>query len=140
MVKVAKWDKKKKKADWANYRAEIKCLKYGIFSNVLYIMKEIHRFDKFMFFGCFIFAMSWYFQDLFAVYTDKYVVELAEAGFGSRRLVMICLLLIVGNSLMGHIGNSVGTVTIFYIHRIQAGKFRKRFLKLITQERRMLIL
>ena len=108
MVKVKKWAKKKKKADGANYRAEVKSLKYSMFSNVIYIMKEIHQFDKFMFFGCFIFASSLYFQDLFAVYTDKYVVELDAARFESVKLIIICLTLIAGNCIVGHIGNSVG--------------------------------
>ncbi|MCH5347927.1 MAG: ABC transporter ATP-binding protein [Oscillospiraceae bacterium] len=108
MVKVKKWDRKKKKAARANYRAEIKSQKYGMVTNVLYVMKDIYRFDKVMFFGCFIFAFSFYFSDLLAVYTDKYVVELAAAGFGSLRLVMICLLLFVGNHVIGYIGNAVG--------------------------------
>ena len=41
MVKVKKWDKEKKKKDWANYRAEIKKQKYGIVPNLVFTMKEV---------------------------------------------------------------------------------------------------
>ena len=66
MVKVTKWDRKKKKEDRAKYRAEIKSRKYGIIPNLIYIMREIHGIDKMMFLTCFVFALSNYFARLCA--------------------------------------------------------------------------
>lgn len=108
MVKVTKWDKKKKKEDWAKYRAEIKSRKYGIIPNLIYMMREIHSIDKLTFFACFVFAFSNYFARLCATFTDKYVVELAGAGFGNTRLLIICIALIAGNRIFGTILNTAG--------------------------------
>ena len=108
MVKVTKWDRKKKKEDRAKYRAEIKSRKYGIIPNLIYIMREIHGIDKLMFLTCFVFALSNYFARLCATFTDKYVVELAEAGFGNTKLLIICIALIVGNRVFGTLLNTAG--------------------------------
>lgn len=108
MVKVTKWNKKKKKEDWAKYRAEIKSRKYGIIPNLIYMMREIHSIDKLTFFACFVFAFSNYFARLCATFTDKYVVELAGAGFGNTRLLIICIALIAGNRIFGTILNTAG--------------------------------
>lgn len=109
MVKVTKWDKKKKKEDWAKYRAEVKSRKYGIIPNLIFMMREIHSIDKLTFFTCFVFALSNYFARLCATFTDKYVVELAGAGFGNTRLLIICIALIAGNRIFGTILNTAGT-------------------------------
>lgn len=109
MVKVTKWDKKKKKEDWAKYRAEVKSRKYGIIPNLIFMMREIHSIDKLTFFACFVFALSNYFARLCATFTDKYVVELAGAGFGNTRLLIICIALIAGNRIFGTILNTAGT-------------------------------
>lgn len=101
MVKVTKWDKKKKKEDWAKYRAEIKSRKYGVWQNMIYILREIWSIDKTMFFSCFLFAMCFYITRLCATFTDKYVVELAAAGFGNTALLVTCILLIVGCNFFG---------------------------------------
>lgn len=108
MVKVTKWDRKKKKEERAKYRAEIKHRKYGIISNLIYILCEIHSIDKLTFLACFVFAFSNYFARLCATFTDKYVVELAEAGFGNIKLLIICIALIVGNRVFGTILNTAG--------------------------------
>lgn len=109
MVKVTKWDKKKKKEDWVKYRAEVKSRKYGIIPNLIFMMREIHSIDKLTFFTCFVFALSNYFARLCATFTDKYVVELAGAGFGNTRLLIICIALIAGNRIFGTILNTAGT-------------------------------
>ena len=109
MVKVKKLDKKKKKEDWAKYRAEVKSRKYGIIPNLIFMMREIHSIDKLTFFACFVFALSNYFARLCATFTDKYVVELAGAGFGNTRLLIICIALIAGNRIFGTILNTAGT-------------------------------
>lgn len=108
MVKVTKLDRKKKKDDRAKYHAEIKSRKYGIIPNLIYMMREIHGMDKLMFFTCFVFAFSNYFARLCATFTDKYVVELAEAGFGNTKLLIICIALIVGNRVFSTLLNTAG--------------------------------
>ena len=69
MVKVTKWDRKKKKEDRAKYRAEIKSRKYGVWQNMIYILREIWSIDKTMFFCCFLFAMCFYITRLCATFT-----------------------------------------------------------------------
>jgi ABC-type multidrug transport system fused ATPase/permease subunit len=101
MVKVTKWDKKKKKEDRAKYRAEIKSRKYGVWQNMIYILREIWCIDKTMLLSCFLFALCFYITRLCATFTDKYVVELAAAGFGNTALLVTCILLIVGCKLFG---------------------------------------
>lgn len=108
MVKVTKWDKKKKKEDRARYHAEIKKRKYGIIPNLMYMMREIYSIDKMMLFTCLVFAMCNYFARLCATFTDKYVVELALAGFGNKRLIIICIALIAGNRVFSSSFNIAG--------------------------------
>lgn len=114
MVKVTKWDKKKKKEDWAKYRAEIKSRKYGIIPNLRYILREIWGINRWMLVSCFVFALSYYIARLCATFTDKYVIELAATGFGDTTLVITCILLIVGNKVCGSILNMVGNYQGFY--------------------------
>ena len=99
MVKVTKWDKKKKKEDWANYRAEIKSRKYNVWQNMIYILREIWKIDKMMIITCLVFAIAMYIQRICATFTDKYIVELATEGFGNTELLVICLALIIGSRL-----------------------------------------
>ena len=108
MVKVTKWDETKKKADRANYKAEIKALKYGIVNNVMFVMKELFKFDKLMFLCIFLFAFGYYFSNLLSVYINKYVVEFAAAGFGARQLLFICLGILSGMTVSSFIAESAG--------------------------------
>ncbi len=79
-------------------------MKYGILTNVIFMMKKIYHFDKAAFFGCFLFALGMYLTDLISVYTDKYVVELAAAGFEAR-LIIICAGLILGSYIFHYVMN-----------------------------------
>ncbi len=97
MIKVTRWDKEKRKAARSSYRAEIKKQRYGILTNVMYVLKDIWHFDKLMLVTCFLFALGQFVSRLCATYTDKYVVELAMSGFGNRTLIWVCLGLIAGN-------------------------------------------
>lgn len=108
MVKVTKWDRKKKKEDRANYRAEIKRRKYGVWQNMMYILREIWKIDKMMIITCFAFAMAYYVQRLCVTFTDKYIVELATEGLGNTRLLIICLALIIGGMLCRMISDTAG--------------------------------
>lgn len=110
MVKVTKWDKKKKKEDRARYRAEIKKRKYGIFKNMSYILREVWKIDKLMIFSCLLFAFSNYINRLCLTFTDKYIVELAAAGFGNTTLLIISISLIIGGALC----NSLAKMAINY--------------------------
>ena len=108
MVKVTKMDKKKKKEDWANYRAEIKRRKYGVWQNMMYILREIWTIDKMMVISCFAFAMAYYVKRLCVTFTDKYIVELATEGLGNTGLLIICLALIIGGMLCRMISDTAG--------------------------------
>lgn len=107
MIKIAKWDKQKKKEDWRKHREEIRGMKYGIVPNLLFIMRELHRSDKKMFFSCFLFALSYYSSNLLATYVDKYIVELAVGGW-NQALLIFCVVLLAGQALAAHINERVG--------------------------------
>ncbi len=105
MVKVTQHDRATKKAAKENFRAEIKKRKYGVWQNMLYILREIYRADKLMIIACFAFALFMYAANLCAVFTDKYVVDLAAAGFGSMSLLVTAIALIVGTRVCDMISN-----------------------------------
>ncbi len=105
MIKVTKFDKAKKKAARESARAEIKKRKYGVFRNMSYILRETYRADKLMIITSFVFALFMYGANLCAVFTNKYVVELAAAGFGNMRLLVTVIALIVGTRLCDIISN-----------------------------------
>lgn len=108
MVKVTKWDKKKKKEDWAKYRAEIKSRKYNVRQNMTYILREIWKIDKVMIVTSLIFALSLYVNRLCLTFTDKYIVQLAAEGTGNISLLIICLGLIIGGMLCRIFSNMAG--------------------------------
>jgi len=108
MVKVTKWDKKKKKEDWAKYRAEIKSRKYNVRQNMTYILREIWKIDKVMIITCLVFALSSYVNRLCLTFTDKYIIQLAAEGLGNTSLLIICLGLIIGGMLCRMLNNMAG--------------------------------
>ncbi|MCM1335528.1 MAG: ABC transporter ATP-binding protein/permease [Bacteroides sp.] len=108
MVKIAKWDKQKKREQRRKAREEARGQKYGLASNLLFIMREIHRSDKKMFFGCFLFALTLYASNLLATYVDKYIVELAVGGF-RRGLLIFCAVLLLVQALTAHINERIGS-------------------------------
>lgn len=108
MVKIAKWDRQKKREQRRKAREEARGQKYGLASNILFIMREIHRSDKKMFFGCFLFALTLYASNLLATYVDKYIVELAVGGF-RRGLLIFCAVLLLAQALTAHINERIGS-------------------------------
>lgn len=108
MIKVTKWDKEKKKASRKSYKAEIKKQRYGILTNVFYVLKEIWKSDKLMLATCFLFALGLFVSRLCATYTDKYVVELAMSGLGNRALLWGCIGLITLNCLFSWLWQAAG--------------------------------
>lgn len=99
MVKVTKYDRKKKKEDMARYRAEIKKRKYGIINNMAYILREIWGIDRLMIASSLAFALFNYLNRLCLTFTDKYIVELAAVGVGNTKLLVICLSLVIGGAI-----------------------------------------
>ena len=106
MVKVTKWDRKKKKEDWAKYRAEIKSRKYNVRQNMTYILREIWKIDKMTIITGFVFALSLYVNHLCLTFTDKYIVQLAAEGMGNANLLIICLGFIIGGTLCRMLNNT----------------------------------
>ena len=90
MVKVTKWNGKKKKEDWAKYRAELKKNKYGIIPNLIWAMREIWFGNKATVISCFVFAVSMFLWNLSNTYVNKYVVDLVTTKF-DRRILFICV-------------------------------------------------
>lgn len=90
MVKVTKWNGKKKKEDWAKYRAELKKNKYGIIPNLIWAMREIWLGNKATVICCFVFAFSMFLWNLSNTYVNKYVVDLVTTKF-DRRIFFICV-------------------------------------------------
>lgn len=108
MIKVTKWDKEKRKESRRSYRAEIRKQRYGILTNVFYVLKEIWKSDKLMLATCFLFALGLFVSRLCATYTDKYVVELAMSGLGNKALLWICIGLITLNCFFSWLGQAAG--------------------------------
>ncbi len=111
MVKVTKWDKQKKKEDKKKFKAEMKAMKYRVLPNIRWVMGEAFRYDRWMAAAILLFAFGQYFRNLITTCMDKYIVELASAGFGEVRLLAICLLLFAGNFFFYTVYVTAGTYT-----------------------------
>lgn len=107
MVKVTKWDKKKKKEDWANYRKEQAKIKYKTFENMRYILAELWKSHPLMFILIFAQVIALVAESLFTTFTGKYVVELALGTSSRVQLAVICLLLIIGERITKYITNEI---------------------------------
>ena len=129
MVKVTKWDKKKKKEDRARYRAEIKSRKYGVWQNMMYILREIWKIDKMMIVTCLVFALGWYVNRLCMTFTDKYIVELAAEGLGNTKLLVICLALIIGGMLCRMLNSTAGNYQGFIGFNILYNNFALKIIR-----------
>lgn len=129
MVKVTKYDRKKKKEDMAKYRAEIKKRKYGIFKNMSYILREVWKIDKLMIFSCLLFAFSYYINRLCLTFTDKYIVELAAAGFGNTTLLLISISLIIGGALCNSLAKMASNYQGFIGFNILYNNFAMKLMR-----------
>ncbi len=107
MVKVTKWDKKKKKEDWANYRKEQAKIKYKTSENMRYILAELWKSHPLMFILIFAQVIALVAESLFTTFTGKYVVELALGTSSRVQLAVICLLLIIGERITKYITNEI---------------------------------
>lgn len=107
MVKVTKWDRKKKKEDWAKYRKEQAKIKYKISENMRYILAELWKSHPLMFVLIFAQVIALVAESLFTTFTGKYVVELALGTSSRIRLAVICLLLIIGERITKYITHEI---------------------------------
>lgn len=107
MVKVTKWDKKKKKEDWANYRKEQAKIKYKTSENMRYILAELWKSHPLMLILIFAQVIALVAESLFTTFTGKYVVELALGTSSRVQLAVVCLLLIIGERITKYITNEI---------------------------------
>ena len=107
MVKVTKWDRKKKKEDRAKYRNEQAKIKYKISENMRYILAELWKSHPLMFVLIFAQVIALVAESLFTTFTGKYVVELALGTSSRIRLAVICLLLIIGERITKYITHEI---------------------------------
>ena len=107
MVKVTKWDRKKKKEDRAKYRNEQAKIKYKISENMRYILAELWISHPLMFVLIFAQVIALVAESLFTTFTGKYVVELALGTSSRIRLAVICLLLIIGERITKYITHEI---------------------------------
>lgn len=76
MVKVTKWDRKKKKEDWAKYRKDQSKIKYKISENMRYILAELWKSHPLMFVLIFAQVIALVVESLFTTFTGKLLLSL----------------------------------------------------------------
>lgn len=106
MVKVTKWDKKKKNEQ--NKR------KYKLYENLRYILSEIWKSQSLMLVLLLVGLIAIVAESLFTTFTWKYVVELALGTSSRVQLAVICLLLIVGERITKYIWNETQDYCGYY--------------------------
>lgn len=114
MIKVTKWDKKKKKEDWDNYHKEQAKIKYKTGENMRYILSELWKSQPFAFVLLFVELLAIVANSLFTTFTGKYVVELALGTSPRASLAVICLLLITGERISKYIWNEARDYQGYY--------------------------
>lgn len=106
MVKVTKWDKKKKNEQ--NKR------KYKLHENLRYILSEIWKSQPLMLVLLLVGLIAVVAESLFTTFTGKYVVELALGTSSRVQLAVICLLLIVAERITKYIWNETQDYCGYY--------------------------
>lgn len=106
MVKVTKWDKKKKNEQ--NKR------KYKLHENLRYILSEIWKSQPLMLVLLLVGLIAIVAESLFTNFTGKYVVELALGTSSRVQLAVICLMLIVGERITKYIWNETQDYCGYY--------------------------
>ena len=106
MVKVTKWDKKKKNEQ--NKR------KYKLHENLRYILSEIWKSQPLMLVLLLVGLIAVVAESLFTTFTGKYVVELALGTSSRVKLAVICLLLIVAERITKYIWNETQDYCGYY--------------------------
>lgn len=114
MIKVTKWDKKKKKEDWDNYHKEQAKIKYKTGENMRYILVELWKSQPFAFVLLFVELLAIVANSLFTTFTGKYVVELALGTSPRASLAVICLMLITGERISKYIWNEARDYQGYY--------------------------
>lgn len=116
-VKIAKYTKEKNAEAWAKYREDLSKIKYSMFSNMLYIIKEAWHGARGFFIAMIIMLIADLVINLSATYTDKYVIEFALGTSPRVKLGIICIVLIAAQQF-ANIFNNSGNLYAVYI-----GKF-----------------
>lgn len=98
-VKVAKYTKEKQAEAGRKYREELSKLKYSIPNNMAFILRESWKYSRGLFWAMVLKIFFVTANGLFAVYTDKYVVEFALGTSDRATLGVICAALIAGGIL-----------------------------------------
>ena len=98
-VKVAKYTKEKQAEAGRKYREELSKLKYSIPNNMAFILRESWKYSRGLFWAMVLKIFFVTASGLFAVYTDKYVVEFALGMSDRTVLGIICAALIAGGIL-----------------------------------------
>lgn len=98
-VKVAKYTKEKQAEAGRKYREELSKLKYSIPNNMAFILRESWKYSRGLFWAMVLKIFFVTASGLFAVYTDKYVVEFALGTSDRATLGVICAALIAGGIL-----------------------------------------
>lgn len=98
-VKVAKYTKEKQAEAGRKYREELSKLKYSIPNNMAFILRESWKYSRGLFWAMVLKIFFVTASGLFAVYTDKYVVEFALGTSDRTVLGIICAALIAGGIL-----------------------------------------
>lgn len=98
-VKVAKYTKEKQAEAGRKYREELSKLKYSIPNNMAFILRESWKYSRGLFRAMVLKIFFVTASGLFAVYTDKYVVEFALGTSDRTMLGIICAALIAGGIL-----------------------------------------
>lgn len=106
MVKVTKWDKKKKNEQ--NKR------KYKLHENLRYILSEIWKSQPLMLVLLLVGLIAVVAESLFTTFTGKYVVELALGTSSRVKIAVICLLLIVAERITKYIWNETQDYCGYY--------------------------
>lgn len=98
-VKVAKYTKEKRTEAGRKYREELSKMKYSIPNNMAFILRESWKYSRGLFWAMVLKIFFVTASGLFAVYTDKYVVEFALGTSDRTVLGIICAALIAGGIL-----------------------------------------
>lgn len=119
-VKIAKYTKEKNAEAWAKYREEQSKIKYSMFNNMLYIIKEAWRGARGLFLVMLIQLVMELAYDLAGTYTDKYIIEFALGTLPRVKLGIICAVLIAAQSVATFF-NSSGRMYTSYVGNFSFG-------------------
>lgn len=117
-VKIAKYTKEKNAEAWAKYHEEQSQIKYSMFNNMMYTLKECRHGARGLFWAMLAMLVADLVINLSATYTDKYVIEFALGTSSRVKLGIICIALIAVQQIAYVFKNSGN------MYALDIGKFR----------------